>query len=326
MHDHATGEDRAVDSAEHPWTLDNPAHGWFGLSSACGSGSAAHRAVSVAEVVAPSRDTARMARELMVALVRAGVTATCGSGRTPATATSSRLQPARRPDRVGGPDDKASTAAVLDRGRPRLYRGTAPPTARVTGQVRLWVPAPGRGASVAAGRRLARRARAARADRRRARGRADWLAPSPPWSTTSTTRRSSSPRTPRRTSVSSSPRTVALINRGVPGFAVEPDHTLHSSLMRRAPAGRPARGSTRRNAAPPTGPTSSCSTGRTPSTSPWCPAKGIGGTAKYPRAVLNSTTRWCAWWPTGERAPPPTARCCASSPPVRCPRCAESRR
>ena len=34
LHDHASGEDRAIDSAEHPWTLDNPAHGWFGLSSA----------------------------------------------------------------------------------------------------------------------------------------------------------------------------------------------------------------------------------------------------------------------------------------------------
>ncbi|EUA20624.1 ALPHA-MANNOSIDASE domain protein [Mycobacterium xenopi 3993] len=29
---HADG--RAVDTARYPWTLDNPAYGWFGLSSA----------------------------------------------------------------------------------------------------------------------------------------------------------------------------------------------------------------------------------------------------------------------------------------------------
>ncbi len=34
MHDHSDGQDRAVDTAVHPWTLDNPANGWFGLSSA----------------------------------------------------------------------------------------------------------------------------------------------------------------------------------------------------------------------------------------------------------------------------------------------------
>ena len=62
-------------------------------------------------------------------------------------------------------------------------------------------------------------------------------------------------------------RTVALINRGVPGFAVERDGTLHSSLMRSCtgwPSGTwidpPARKA-------PTARTSNCSTGATPSTS-----------------------------------------------------------
>ena len=36
---HEAGGESAVDSAQHPWTLDNPAYGWFGLSSACGSAS-----------------------------------------------------------------------------------------------------------------------------------------------------------------------------------------------------------------------------------------------------------------------------------------------
>src|SRR5580693_1369420 len=48
-------ESGSVDTADHPWTLDNPAYGWFGLSSAArvriGDGV---RAVSVAEVVAPT--------------------------------------------------------------------------------------------------------------------------------------------------------------------------------------------------------------------------------------------------------------------------------
>lgn len=111
MHDHATGEDRAVDSAEHPGHLDNPAHGWFGLSSAVRIRIGAHtRAVSVAEVVAPSRDTASdSARELMVALVRAGVTATCGSGLYPRYGhleVDSNLPDARIA--LGGPDETLS--------------------------------------------------------------------------------------------------------------------------------------------------------------------------------------------------------------------------
>ncbi|MGH3970211.1 MAG: NEW3 domain-containing protein, partial [Mycobacterium sp.] len=65
---------RSVDTAEHPWTLDNPAYGWFGLSSTVrvivGGGVAA---VSVAEVVSPSETlSSTLARDLMVALVRAG--------------------------------------------------------------------------------------------------------------------------------------------------------------------------------------------------------------------------------------------------------------
>ncbi len=75
----------SVDTAEHPWTLDNPAYGWFGLSSAArvrvGDGV---RAVSVAEVVAPTEAMGGLlARDLVVALVRAGVTATCSSADKP---------------------------------------------------------------------------------------------------------------------------------------------------------------------------------------------------------------------------------------------------
>ena len=45
---HEPGTDESVDTAKHPWTLDNPAYGWFGLSSAVrvrGSKRAAMRCV-----------------------------------------------------------------------------------------------------------------------------------------------------------------------------------------------------------------------------------------------------------------------------------------
>ncbi len=61
MHDR--GREEAVDSAKHPWTLDNPAYGWFGLSSAARvrvRGADARRATPcracrVAEVVVADR-------------------------------------------------------------------------------------------------------------------------------------------------------------------------------------------------------------------------------------------------------------------------------
>ena len=74
----------SVDAAAHPWTLENPAYTWFGLSSAVRIrlSDSQFRAVSVAEVVAPTEaESAPLARDLLVALVRAGVTATCFSGR-----------------------------------------------------------------------------------------------------------------------------------------------------------------------------------------------------------------------------------------------------
>lgn len=72
-----------VDSAEAPWTLDNPANTWFGLgataravlSDPAGS-PLGERALGVAEVVVPSLDDAADARPLVVALARVGVTAT----------------------------------------------------------------------------------------------------------------------------------------------------------------------------------------------------------------------------------------------------------
>ncbi|WP_030236028.1 NEW3 domain-containing protein [Streptomyces sp. NRRL S-350] len=72
-----------VDSAEAPWTLDNPANTWFGLGATARavltdpSGTVTGtRALGVAEVVVPTLDDAADARPLVVALARVGVTAT----------------------------------------------------------------------------------------------------------------------------------------------------------------------------------------------------------------------------------------------------------
>ncbi|MBB5897867.1 hypothetical protein ACFFS4_04030 [Kutzneria kofuensis] len=69
-----------VDAAEHLWTLDSPAHTWAGLSSPVRlrlrhqDGRVGDHCVGVAEVVAAEDE--RLVRELLVALVAKGVTAT----------------------------------------------------------------------------------------------------------------------------------------------------------------------------------------------------------------------------------------------------------
>ncbi|WBP90253.1 glycoside hydrolase family 38 N-terminal domain-containing protein [Kitasatospora cathayae] len=72
-----------VDSAQAPWTLDNPANTWFGLGATArtvltdaAGGVVGSRALGVAEVIVPSLDDAAEARPLVVALARVGVTAT----------------------------------------------------------------------------------------------------------------------------------------------------------------------------------------------------------------------------------------------------------
>ena len=113
---HRRGASKAVDTAKFPYTLDNPAHGWFGLSSVVrvrfqGDGGVGVRAISVAEVVSrPAVDADALARDLMVALARAGVTATCTTAdkaRYGDLAVDSNLPDVRIS--LGGPDDNAFT-------------------------------------------------------------------------------------------------------------------------------------------------------------------------------------------------------------------------
>jgi hypothetical protein len=146
-----------VDSADAPWTLDNPAHTWFGLGStarvslrsaagpdeAVGGGSAAVvRAIGVAEVVAGAdRVAAAELRDLVVALVRAGVTSTTSvdtGSRYGYLDVDSNLPDVRLA--IGGPEHNAFTAAVLDAAGPG-YAAELRRQLDATGMARLWVPA-----------------------------------------------------------------------------------------------------------------------------------------------------------------------------------------
>ena len=227
MHDHDPAH--AVDSAQHPYTLDNPAFGWFGLSSAVRVRVGERtRAVSVAEVVSPNRDSAT--RDLMVALVRAGVTATCSSADKPRygdLTVDSNLPDTRIA--LGGPRENAFTAAVLEAAGD-AYTEELARQLEADGVARVWVPAdaplaqrwvPGadlRGARalpvlVVAGRDGFESAVAALVDDLAdAEVTVDQDAPS---------------------GIDGfEGRTVAVLNRGVPSFAVDTDGTLHTSLMR----------------------------------------------------------------------------------------------
>ncbi len=228
---HQPGSETAVDTAQYPWTLDNPAYGWFGLSSTARIKIGDHvRAVAVAEVVTPSEQvSAPLARDLMVALARAGVTATCSSADRPRYGgldVDSNLPDTRLA--LGGPDENAFTAEVLAAADPS-YGDELKRQLYATGEARVFVPAtaplatewvPGamlRGVRtlpvlIIAGTQLSDAVAAV----------VDDLADA------EITVSQESP-----TGLETfDAYTVALLNQGVPGFAVDSDGTLHTSLMR----------------------------------------------------------------------------------------------
>jgi alpha-mannosidase len=234
---HDPGQTTAVDSAQNPWTLDNPAYGWFGLSSAVRvHAGPVIRAVSVAEVVTPTESvSASLAREVMIALVRAGVTATCSGADKPRygdLGVDSNLPDTRIA--LGGPDQNDFTAAVLAEADPG-YAEELKRQLYANGQARVWVPAlsplshqwvPGadlRGVRalpvlIVAGSDLATAAAALVEDL------ADFeIAVAHDTDVAEDVAAQAEP---------FHSRTVALLNRGTPGFAVESDGTLYMSLMR----------------------------------------------------------------------------------------------
>ncbi|ORA19718.1 NEW3 domain-containing protein [Mycobacterium arosiense] len=225
---------RALDTAKHLWTLDNPAYGWFGLSSAARVRiSGAHvRAMSVAEVVSPAETlSGPLARDLMVALVRAGVTATCSGADKPRYGNlevDSNLPDVRIA--LGGPGRNAFAAAVLADApahAEELDRQLA-----TTGRARVWVPAEAPLDAVWVPDADLRPARALPVlvvdgrddDQLRAAIAAvvDDLGDA---------EITVAQQAPAETGAFED-RTVALLNRGVPSFAVDTEGTLHTALMR----------------------------------------------------------------------------------------------
>jgi alpha-mannosidase len=231
-----------ADVAQHWYTLDNPAHEWFGLSSAARmalttpSGRKLTCAIGVAEVICPLlTDGSRVAiRDLLAALARQGVTATCARPDGPRYGSidlDSNLPDFRIA--LGGPERSQFTAEVLASAGPAAGRALAAQLAAGRG-ARLWVPAavrreqafaPGadvRGARdlpvlIVAGDDLAAAIGAVTAD----------LADAVIEAATGEPAEAGGPAVPELAGHS-----VALLNRGTPSGLVTTDGTLYISLMR----------------------------------------------------------------------------------------------
>ncbi|OBG52795.1 NEW3 domain-containing protein [Mycobacterium sp. E735] len=234
LHDGA----RSVDTAQHLWTLDNPAYGWFGLSSAARvrvgpPHGQAVRAISVAEVVTPDEAVSGpLARELMVALVRAGVTATCSGAdksRYGDLDVDSNLPDVRIA--LGGPARNAFTKTALAQADP-VYAEELDRQLATAGRAAVWVPAAAPlakvwvpGADLRAPAALPVLVIAGRDE---------------PGLAAAIAAVADDLRDAEIVVIQRAPagtdefddRTVALLNRGVPSFAVDSEGTLHTALMR----------------------------------------------------------------------------------------------
>src|ERR1700761_7657673 len=142
-----------VDTAEHSWTLDNPAHDWFGVGATAKvvltgpDGARQAQPIGVAEVITPDglaegQDTAgqQRVRALVSALAAAGVTATCARADGPrygAMDADSNLPDVRIA--LGGPDRNSFTAAALEAAGDGYAKELAG-RVEAGGPGRLWLP------------------------------------------------------------------------------------------------------------------------------------------------------------------------------------------
>ena len=244
-----------IDVAEHTYTLDNPAHEWFGIGStatvavAAADGKRRLHAIGVAEVIAPAppasdgfapRDPGagggvrQQVRELLAALARQGVTATCsvpGGVRYGSLEVDSNLPDFRIA--LGGPADNAFTAEALTAAGPDTLAKLDGQLA-ATGSARIWLPAArtraeafAAGADVrgvtdlpvliVAGADLGQAIGALIADLADARIEAE---------------PARDPSSGGQGEPSLAPHTVAVLNRGLPGSLVTPGGDACLSLMR----------------------------------------------------------------------------------------------
>nr|BFE55545.1 NEW3 domain-containing protein [Dactylosporangium thailandense] len=231
-----------ADAAEHPRTLDNTAHQWFGLAAALTvhlhdpqERAERSRAVSIAEIVVPDGDEGLPStRGLAVGLARAGVTATVTSAtgnRYGALDTDSNLPDCRVA--VGTPQRNGFVAELLDRA-PAPFAAELAARLAATGTARLWIPAERPlgevwrpGADVRSIRDLPVLLIAgddADAERRALTELLDDLGDASVHVT--------QPSALHHGESTVEDYAVALLNRGTPGFAVEPDGTLNMSLAR----------------------------------------------------------------------------------------------
>ncbi|MEV5412763.1 NEW3 domain-containing protein [Thermopolyspora sp. NPDC052614] len=214
-----------VDVAEAPWTLDNPANTWFGLSSTArvtladpDGAPLGERALGVAEVVVPTLADAAGARDLVVALARVGVTATTASAdwsRYGWLDVDSNLPDFRL--LVGGPD-------VNDATRELLERAGADYADALARHGRVWVPAD----------KPLHEVWQPNADLRDLRALPALVVTDPDALAADLADARVSAVCPGTVPPSEllTDHTVALLTYGLPGFAVDPTGALHLSLMR----------------------------------------------------------------------------------------------
>ena len=230
-----TADGRSVDTAAQPWTLETAAHRWFGLSSTARVRlGATTRAIAVAEVVVAAGAGAD-ARPLLVALAGAGVTATCGSADGPRygdLSVDSNLPDVRLA--VGGPQRNAFTRAVLAAADP-AYTAELDRQLSERGHARVWVPAAAPLAAVWVPDAGTVDLRAPRALPVLvvAGGQAAVDALVDDLDDAEITVTQQAPAHDEGEGPEpAADRTVALLNRGVPGVAVDTAGTLHTALLR----------------------------------------------------------------------------------------------
>ena len=230
-----------VDSSDKPWTLDNPAAEWFGVSTtlvveAAEAGRSYHRrSVGVAEVIAPvGAGAAPWARRLVVALVQKGVTATCSEAdhnRYGGLEGDSNLPDFRVA--VGGPAENSFVADLLQAAGP-AYRAALDSQLARQGWARLLVPA----------ERSLREVWQPGADLRGPRDLPVIVVAGRDRASTETAVDALQAEVVAGRVVVEQPAalvpqpeqvpdwTAALLNRGTPGFAVDSSGALHVSLLR----------------------------------------------------------------------------------------------
>ncbi len=252
-----------ADVAEHPFTLDNPAHEWFGVGSTARAGwrgpggARQEHALGVAEVILPASPAAQhpafsrnglsvALRDLVAALAGQGVTATCSWPDGPRYGSidlDSNLPDVRIA--LGGPEQNPWTARLLEAAGPDAARELGRLLAE-SGSARLWIPAAASRAAafapgadvrglrdlpvlVVADPDLSAAAAAVTADLADSvievtrLGGADLKGADPGGADDASG---------GKADAALAPRSVALLNRGTPGSLVSPDGTLHIALMR----------------------------------------------------------------------------------------------